>query len=353
MIHDAPSYSRYACNIIILYSITCLLFFSFWSKKCDAAWSLPIPASSARASSSRAGSPDDECRSPDQQQQQQQHHHHDNHYYIALYKPALTLCTFRDDQERSKRKHREVRSTLSTVLLDNSNNNNSDDGICCGLEGCSLPPEIIIPMSNVHDSDNNNVEDGNDNNNKKNHNHRRSNNVLLLHACGRLDRDSEGLLLLTTDGKFTSRVCCDPSAEPTIIGSSNNKNDDDDEITTTTTTKTRKVPKRYMARVKNGVPNDAAMERMRAGGLVIRGATTLPPLSVRILREDDGHSSGDCSALLLRHLPPPIPGMGDRRRRRRRKQRCSIVANNSSSNTNTIKLFFRRRCTFLTISIWI
>ena len=177
--------------------------------------------------------------------------HTHQHHYLALYKPALTLCTFRDDQERAERKHRgAARSTLSSFNL---------------------------PTSTSSDS----VVEG-------------------LHMCGRLDRDSEGLLLLTTDGQFTSCVC-EPDQTPKSDG-----------------TKQEKVPKRYLARVRN-LPTEEALQRMRQGGLVIRGATTRPPVSVRLLSlpnddDDENNDDDDDTKLrtMLQMLPKPVPGMEDR-----------------------------------------
>ena len=226
MIYEQPSYSRYA---FILF-LSGILLQSILVEKCSA-----LTPSAAKAVFQQPEILD--------------------HYYIALYKPALTLCTFRDDEERAKRKHREARSTLSTVLLDNTGNSGEDE----------LPKNII----SMHFS-----EDDKDQNSRR-----------LLHTCGRLDRDSEGLLLLTTDGSFTSGVC-EPKAESEGI---------------------TKVPKRYLARVKNGIPNDTAMQRMRAGGLVIRGAATRPPVSVHVIEDD--------SIPELQSLPPPVPGMEDRHKR--------------------------------------
>ena len=62
---------------------------------------------------------------------------------------------------------------------------------------------------------------------------------------GRLDRDSEGLLLLTDDGAFCHRVL---------------QGDD-------------KILKRYFALVK-GRPSDASLDAMAGGGMMIRGRAT-------------------------------------------------------------------------------
>lgn len=112
--------------------------------------------------------------------------------YIACYKPPLMLCSLKPDAERSARKGREERATLADL----------------------------------------NVPDG-------------------LHIVGRLDRDSEGLLLLTDDGQFTNQVLSSESCH-----------------------------KRYLALVSNGDPSESAMREMRSGGLEIRGYKTRPPIKV-------------------------------------------------------------------------
>lgn len=137
--------------------------------------------------------------------------------YVAFYKPALTLCTLGDDAARAKRKQREARSTLK---------------------------DFNLPKG--------------------------------LHVVGRLDRDSEGLLLLTDDGKFTAAV-----AEPS----------EDNQANVTTCQKT------YWALVR-GRPDESTLLRMRKGGLNIRGSITRPPVGVKILRFD-----------AARQLPTPALGM--------------------------------------------
>lgn len=91
-----------------------------------------------------------------------------------------------------------------------------------------------------------------------------------LHICGRLDRDSEGLLLLTDDGNFTAKVC----------GAS--------------------CPKVYWALIQNAGGTkgnlDTALSRMRRGGLNIRGKRTRPPVAVTQIDPPT-------------NLPPPAPGM--------------------------------------------
>ncbi|MDX2151387.1 MAG: pseudouridine synthase [Bryobacteraceae bacterium] len=68
-----------------------------------------------------------------------------------------------------------------------------------------------------------------------------------VYAVGRLDRDSEGLLLLTDDGPLQHRLS-DPRYEH---------------------------PRTYWAQVE-GVPDEAALERLRRGGLVIQDYRTRP-----------------------------------------------------------------------------
>lgn len=138
--------------------------------------------------------------------------------YVAFYKPPLTLCTFRSDREVATRKHRPARSTLRDFP--------------------SLPAG--------------------------------------LHAVGRLDRDSEGLLLLTDDGQFTRNVC-DPSSSI--------------------------CPKVYWARVR-GQADATALEAMRQGGLRIRGAVTRPPVSVDTLLDHPPQHKQIHAA-----LPRAAPGM--------------------------------------------
>lgn len=73
-----------------------------------------------------------------------------------------------------------------------------------------------------------------------------------VYPAGRLDRDSEGLLLLTDDGRLQHRLS-DPR---------------------------HKLPKSYWVQV-DGVPDDAALERLRRG-VVLDGVRTRPAKVRRI-----------------------------------------------------------------------
>lgn len=77
-----------------------------------------------------------------------------------------------------------------------------------------------------------------------------------IYAAGRLDRDSEGLLLLTDDGRLQSRI-----ASPG-----------------------NKWPKTYLALVE-GVPDEAALDSLRRGVTLKEGPTK--PLKVLNISEPD------------------------------------------------------------------
>jgi 23S rRNA pseudouridine2457 synthase len=73
-----------------------------------------------------------------------------------------------------------------------------------------------------------------------------------VYPAGRLDRDSEGLLLLTDDGRLQARI-----ADPR-----------------------HKAPKSYLVQVE-GEPDDAALARLRKG-IMLNDGTTLPAEAERI-----------------------------------------------------------------------
>ena len=81
-----------------------------------------------------------------------------------------------------------------------------------------------------------------------------------IHPVGRLDFNTEGLLLLTNDGEFTNRI----------------------------TSARNKIPKIYRVKVK-GVPTDKAIERLRRGISIGEDERTAPA-EIRKLRKSESNS---------------------------------------------------------------
>ena len=126
-----------------------------------------------------------------------------------------------------------------------------------------------------------------------------------LHIVGRLDRDSEGLLLLTNDGQFTAQVLsenCHKTYWALIRGNNNNKMKNRNGTTTTTNNKEQVV-------VVKEEPSDIALNEMRKGGLEIRGAKTRPPIAVNILKNHHHHHQQQQYSSITEILPKPALGM--------------------------------------------
>ena len=93
-----------------------------------------------------------------------------------------------------------------------------------------------------------------------------------IYAAGRLDRDSEGLLVLTDDGKLQHRI-----AHPR-----------------------NKMPKRYWAQVE-GIPGEDAIRRLRKGVMLKDGLTL--PAKVRVMDEPVGLWERQPPVRFRRHIP--------------------------------------------------
>lgn len=196
-----------------------------------------------------------------QQHEQQQLQKRDKYVYIACYKPALTLCSLTSDKERAIRKGRDIRQTLFDL---------------------SLPENL------------------------KND----------LHIVGRLDRDSEGLLLLTNDGQFTSQVLsenCHKTYWALTRGNNyknnNNKMKNRNGSTTTTNNNKGQVVVVEEEKEKDYPPSEIALNEMRKGGLEIRGAKTRPPIAVNILKNHHQQQQQQQHSSITEILPKPALGM--------------------------------------------
>ncbi len=93
-----------------------------------------------------------------------------------------------------------------------------------------------------------------------------------FHAAGRLDADSEGLLLLTDDGALQARI-----ADPRF-----------------------KMEKTYWAQIE-GVPDEAALESLRAGVMLNDGPTL--PARARLLDSDAPMPAREPPIRVRQHIP--------------------------------------------------
>jgi pseudouridine synthase len=242
--------------------------------------------------------------------------------YIVCYKPALTLCTLQADLDRIHHKDHRIRPTLADLSLpihdvDNHNRSSSsirDDDDDDDEKRRHKLYTTTTTATTITTSDGGGKEDqcspGNESQQQQDllqQDLQQQQHIQPqrppLHIVGRLDRHSEGLLLLTNDGQFTARVLSPPR----------NKNDKNNHHNNCGCTKrywalvesmySTKTRTRYQGGAAAATPTsvDSALQEMRAGGLSIRGSVTLPPRSVRIIPQDEIQAMG-----LVPALQPPV-----------------------------------------------
>ena len=115
-----------------------------------------------------------------------------------------------------------------------------------------------------------------------------------IYPAGRLDRDSEGLVVLTGDGSLQARI-----ADPR-----------------------HKLEKRYWVQVE-GTVTEAALERLRKG-LVLRDGPTRPA-SARAIAEPAGLWPRDPPIRSRRHIPTAWIELGLREGRNRQVRRMTAA----------------------------
>ncbi len=93
-----------------------------------------------------------------------------------------------------------------------------------------------------------------------------------VYAAGRLDQDSEGLMILTSDGSLAHRIT-DPH---------------------------HKLPKVYLAQVER-VPDPDALEKLRTG--VLLGGRQTRPATVRLLKEEPQLPERPVPIRFRKHVP--------------------------------------------------